>query len=274
MPTSARFRWLIAVSLSVPLALVCLSAWVSYDALESTRSSARWVVRTYEVRERLRDVMSDLQDVETGQRGYLLTHQESFLEPHEAAEPRIPLRLAELQTLLAGKPLQMEHLGQLQSLAKDKVDHVNRGIDFEKAGNHDAAVALVNSGYGQSKMTAIRQVMAAMNREEDRLLAEREGAFSQRLGQNQRIAIGVVAVQLTLITLVGALLWRVTRLQRFVTACAWSKTIKYEGEWISFEQYLERQFGLQVTHGINPAEAKKLLDELRARREAERAQSG
>jgi hypothetical protein len=50
MLTTARFRWLIALCLGVPLLLVCLSAWVSYDVLVATRRSARWLVRSYEVR--------------------------------------------------------------------------------------------------------------------------------------------------------------------------------------------------------------------------------
>ena len=37
-----------------------------------------------------------------------------------------------------------------------------------------------------------------------------------------------------------------------VTMCAWTKTVKYEGEWVSFERYLERRFGLMTSHGISP----------------------
>lgn len=64
---------------------------------------------------------------------------------------------------------------------------------------------------------------------------------------------------------------RLHRLQSFVTMCACSKTIKYEQEWISFEQYLGRRFNVQVRHGLSRGEASKLkahLDSLAVDEEA------
>lgn len=42
------------------------------------------------------------------------------------------------------------------------------------------------------------------------------------------------------------------RLNDLVTICAWSRTVEYEGEWLSFEEYLRRRFEVNVTHGISP----------------------
>ncbi|HXG70207.1 MAG TPA: GAF domain-containing protein [Gemmatimonadaceae bacterium] len=53
-------------------------------------------------------------------------------------------------------------------------------------------------------------------------------------------------------------------MENLVTMCAWSNTVKYEGEWITFERYLERRFGLITTHGISPKELEKLEAEDRA----------
>jgi hypothetical protein len=47
-----------------------------------------------------------------------------------------------------------------------------------------------------------------------------------------------------------------------VTLCAWSKTVRDGDEWVSFEEYLHRRFGLRVTHGLSPAQLKKLGQEL------------
>ncbi|MDQ3171633.1 MAG: GAF domain-containing protein [Acidobacteriota bacterium] len=40
--------------------------------------------------------------------------------------------------------------------------------------------------------------------------------------------------------------------ENLVTLCAWSKTVRHEGEWMTFERYLERRFGLMTTHGMSP----------------------
>lgn len=48
------------------------------------------------------------------------------------------------------------------------------------------------------------------------------------------------------------------RLDSLVTVCAWSRTVEYEGEWLSFEEYLRRRFKVQVSHGISPEESARL----------------
>ena len=49
-----------------------------------------------------------------------------------------------------------------------------------------------------------------------------------------------------------------------VTLCAWSNTVKYGGEWISFDTYLKRRFGVTTTHGISPDALEKMEAELDA----------
>jgi hypothetical protein len=52
------------------------------------------------------------------------------------------------------------------------------------------------------------------------------------------------------------------RVDTLVTICAWSRTVEYQGEWISFEEYLLRRFNVNTSHGISPAEKEKIFKEL------------
>ena len=52
------------------------------------------------------------------------------------------------------------------------------------------------------------------------------------------------------------------RVDTLVTVCAWSHTVKYQGEWISFEEYLLRQFKINTSHGISPAQAERIIKEV------------
>jgi hypothetical protein len=54
------------------------------------------------------------------------------------------------------------------------------------------------------------------------------------------------------------LLLRLRRTEQFLHICAWSRTIEYQGEWLSIEAYLSRKFGFSISHGISPLEAKKM----------------
>ena len=51
------------------------------------------------------------------------------------------------------------------------------------------------------------------------------------------------------------------RVAGLITMCAWSRTIQFEGEWVSFEEYLKRRFGLDTSHGISPTESHKKFGE-------------
>lgn len=55
------------------------------------------------------------------------------------------------------------------------------------------------------------------------------------------------------------------RVDELVRICAWSRTVEYKGEWLTFEDYLKRRFNLGTTHGISPAEADKIINETNRR---------
>ena len=48
------------------------------------------------------------------------------------------------------------------------------------------------------------------------------------------------------------------RVSGLVTMCAWSRTVEYQGQWISFEEYLKRRFSIDTSHGMSPADEKAL----------------
>ncbi len=52
------------------------------------------------------------------------------------------------------------------------------------------------------------------------------------------------------------------RVNALVTVCAWSRTVEYEGDWISFDKYLLKRFNVNTSHGISPAEAEKVFGPL------------
>ena len=81
---------------------------------------------------------------------------------------------------------------------------------------------------------------------------------------NALIRIGVLAFMAYLIGLTA----KQTRALRetvagLVTMCAWSKTVEYQGEWLSFEEYLKRRFNVDTSHGISPAEAEKVFKDFK-----------
>ena len=101
-------------------------------------------------------------------------------------------------------------------------------------------------------MGEIRGVIRDGVRVEDSLRVKREAALENAFHRRDAVS-GGMAILLALI--LAALALGASRLQRYndlVTLCAWSKAVNYQGEWLSFEEYLQRRFGLYTTHGISP----------------------
>ena len=68
-------------------------------SLQGTMASSREVAHTVDLLDRMRGLLSDVKDAETGQRGYLLTGAPSYLAPYTAAQAGVPAEVAALRTL-------------------------------------------------------------------------------------------------------------------------------------------------------------------------------
>src|SRR5215204_5297935 len=91
----------IPLAFSLALALLVVVGVAAYRNIDSLISTAAQVTRTRAVIAKLEEVLSTLKDAETGQRGFLLTGDERYLEPYRAATGRLGAELAELQQMTA-----------------------------------------------------------------------------------------------------------------------------------------------------------------------------
>jgi len=74
------------------------------------------------------------------------------------------------------------------------------------------------------------------------------------------VLIGTVVMVLMLIVII---LRRLEKLQQVVTICAWTGQVKHEGQWIRLDEYLQRRFGLSVSHGLSKEAAEKMVAEMK-----------
>jgi signal transduction histidine kinase/DNA-binding response OmpR family regulator len=110
----------------------------------------------------LQALFSALQDAETGQRGYLLTGNDSYLEPFKRADASLPAMFNDLPPMINGnKPFQ-DDLLELRGLTEVKMTEMRNSIAVRRDKNLSAAVQLVNSDQGKEAMDRIRVVTARM----------------------------------------------------------------------------------------------------------------
>jgi methyl-accepting chemotaxis protein len=161
-------------SLFLTTALVALIVAATFWLGWQNKTDDRLVSHTLEIRTNLVSLLSLVQSVETGQRGYLLTGQEMYLGPYQTALQQLPALLDRVQNLTNDNPRQLESVAELRKLIHDKLDELRSTIDAYRSEKKNLALAIVNSDNGFQLMAEIRRVIEAMEAEEGRLLTERQ----------------------------------------------------------------------------------------------------
>lgn len=166
------------------------------------------VERSYDSRLQIQAVFSLMQDAETGQRGYIITGNEAFLEPYDRALTVLDAQMGALAGLLGDDAVQTENRGRLSDRILQKRGEMERTIALREAGRSEAAIALVTSGRGKATMDQIRQIVDRMTQREAELLSTLSADARERTRRTEFI----VALMFTVlaVTALGSafLIWR------------------------------------------------------------------
>jgi PAS domain S-box-containing protein len=170
-------RFGILTGFAVMMALLLVNAIAIRKQLATQLSNQTWVAHTRKVQFELLKTESVLQDAEVGQRGYLYTNDFKYLAPYQAATREVAGHLDSLQRLTSDNPYQQSRIVNLRQLSDKKLDELARTIAMARAGQAEAAKALVQSDTGLLLMDNIRDVVGQMQSEENRLDAERTSDY-------------------------------------------------------------------------------------------------
>jgi PAS domain S-box-containing protein len=141
--------------------------WTSFAA------SNQWSIHTHQVLEKVESLLSEMKDAETGQRGYLLTGDDRYLEPYNTALQAMPGEFQELRNLTSDNPRQQSRFENLRSLIDAKLAELKETIAVRRTQGADQAVKIVSTGRGKQLMDRIRVVIQAMRADELSLLDRR-----------------------------------------------------------------------------------------------------
>src|SRR5215472_1722457 len=109
------------VYLDTGFALVVAAGLASVWIVQKTADADRLVSHTFEVRAVARTLFSDLQDAEAGQRGYLLTNDDVYLQPFDHARTSAPATLVHLRELTRDDTEESVRLDRVKPLLDAKV---------------------------------------------------------------------------------------------------------------------------------------------------------
>ena len=160
------------------------------------------ITHTLSVDRTLMQVLADLLDSETGQRGYLLTGDPAFLVPYTAGQARIAAELPVLEAELRnasteGTAAQEARLAALRPAITRKFAELDRTLALDRAGDRDGALALVRAGEGKTEMDEIRRIIEAMRAQEDALLMgyqQHAHRIEAMVGIGSAVSVGIMAL--------------------------------------------------------------------------------
>jgi CheY-like chemotaxis protein/CHASE3 domain sensor protein len=200
-PTSKSPSATSAVTLGLTAAFLffIVSGVLSFWNTRTLREDAQLVAQTHEVITALGDVLTSLQDAETGQRGFIITGNEHYLEPYNLALSRIDGQLNAFAALIKGKPDQESRLPEIRAHTKAKLAEMAEAVALRRNKGFEAAYAVINTDRGKNDMDALRSIINDMRRDERELRRQREAEMSQAFGValGSGIITGLLGIFLT-----------------------------------------------------------------------------
>jgi CHASE3 domain sensor protein len=175
-----------ALQIGVP-ALLALIAWNAYLAvthLKRVEKSAALTLESSALQAELSGLLEDVTDMESGQRGYLLTGDAAYLQPYTDAKSRIEMDFVNLRTGLSNRTQREQLLeSQLESLAKSKQAEMERSISLRQQGYRRRSFKLIDTDEGKGYMDEIRRIASSLSSSESsnfaRLKGERTAALKR-----------------------------------------------------------------------------------------------
>jgi CHASE3 domain sensor protein len=164
----------LALQVGIPT-LLALMAWNAYLAVSHLRGMQKIAVLTMEssvIQAELSSVLKDLTDMETGQRGFLLTGDATYLQPYLDSKGRIATDFVVLRAGLAHRSEHEQSLeSQLESLAGSKRAEMERTIDLRQQGYRLRSFRVVYTNEGNDYMDKIRRIVSSLASSESGNLA-------------------------------------------------------------------------------------------------------
>ncbi|WP_380159751.1 methyl-accepting chemotaxis protein [Kineococcus sp. R86509] len=189
-----RLRWTIGKRLAAGFVIAALLLMavggVSYRSSGQLSKNEAAVNHTYAVLAGIDAVGEDLKNAETGQRGFVITGVDDYLQPFTAATAAVGGHLDTVAELTKDNPAQQQRIATLRPLIQAKITEMQQTIDLRRAQGFPAAQAVVLTNAGKTVMDQIRALTTQMSDDEDSLLTVRAAASASAHATIERTVIG------------------------------------------------------------------------------------
>ena len=182
------------MALSLPMALLAAMVLVGINEVGHMRSqdAVEQLAQGLTTRSDVNKLLQSMLDAETGQRGYLLTGNETYLEPYDKAVATVQTNLDSLRMQFMASPEDMQEFALLSRQISRKLAEMELSLRLRRQGNEDAWKFILNTDVGKEHMEAIRHHAQELIARSDMRLQQGREQIEQSL-MLSRIGIATVA---------------------------------------------------------------------------------
>ncbi|WP_299208567.1 CHASE3 domain-containing protein [uncultured Dokdonia sp.] len=172
-----KSSWFVKVVFVVSLFAIIFIAGLGYKHISNLSKSTDLVIHTYKVNVELEQILSYLKDAETGQRGFIITQDSSYLEPYLKGRNKVNNSIAELKFLMSDNPEQQDNLKELSILIDKRLDNLEIAANY--AAKEQTNLTQFKDAFqeGKNYMEAITNKLHYMIAHENDLLEKRNNEY-------------------------------------------------------------------------------------------------
>jgi signal transduction histidine kinase len=183
-----KFKNKVSAGFGTALAILILVGVLSYRSMLQSDEDREWVTHSHQVLEKLDAVLANMLNIETGERGYIITGEGSYLEPYNDALDRVHQNVKDVRELTADNPVQQRALDRLEPMISERLGTAHDQIEIRTRVGLVSGTESVRAGLGKKFMDQIRDQLTEMKQEENRLLKSRKEE-AQKSSRATRIVI-------------------------------------------------------------------------------------
>lgn len=213
----AAKNWVLVTTCAGVLLILSFLSLATDRGFEENARLRQQVVDSYDARAALQGVLARHQDIELGQRGFVITGDPQFLAPYRSAESRIDANFELFETLAGGEG-QDRLIAELRATSTQKRRFVERTIRLVEGGRRGEAIALIADGEGKRSMDRLRLLISEISEAERETLAGRtavaDGARAALRRQTFALQAGLILLLMISAVLIARSQWARNRAHR------------------------------------------------------------
>lgn len=183
----------LAISLPLAMLATAILIFINEASFQQSSTAVASMEQAQQTRSAINRLVRQILEAETGQRGFLLTGDERYLEPYNAATADINQNLDQLRQLVAPYPEQISDFNSISGHVSRKLIEMDLTVRMRRQGNEDVWKFVLTTDVGKEQMQAIRDHSARLLASNIRKIGQGQVQITKAL-QLSRVGIALTAL--------------------------------------------------------------------------------